>query len=141
MSTMKSLADRLRDKISEPVTPEQEEKEVPTRQDTTEEIQQKEKPNKRKEEIKDTNAKRNLTQKNNSSGTDISDRIKEISFVETKPQKQVKLRIPSSLYSKMHLLANDGVSMQKMMVYALSQLMETDEIKQKLKKILKTLNE
>ena len=139
MSTMKSIADKLRDKMNDPPLTAVK-KEAPVQQETIENLQNKDQHTKRKEKTKETNPK---IQKPRSvkSGQDISQLINALSFdSETKEPKQVPIRFPSSIYKKLRLLGEEA-SIQKITVYAVNQLMESEEIKEKLKNILKSLIE
>ncbi len=139
MSTMKSIADKLRDKMNDPPLTAVK-KEAPVQQEKIENLQNKDQHTKRKEETKETNPK---IQKPRSvkSGQDISQLINALSFdSETKEPKQVPIRFPSSIYKRLRLLGEEA-SIQKITVYAVNQLMESEEIKEKLKNILKSLNE
>src|SRR5690606_33290776 len=137
MSQIKSLGDRIREaQQGIPVTKTAEKE---TRYDIEEETNTK--TNKRKEVSKDKPATVKKSTQSDGDG-DIVDKINHLIFDnERQVPKQVPIRFPASIYSKMNLLSNERLSIQKFTVFAVSQLLESPEIKKKLKIILKKLNE
>lgn len=137
MSQIKSLGDRIREaQQGIPVTKTAEKE---TRYDIEEETNTK--TNKRKEVYKDKPATVKKSTQSDGDG-DIVDKINHLIFDnERQVPKQVPIRFPASIYSKMNLLSNERLSIQKFTVFAVSQLLESPEIKKKLKIILKNLNE
>lgn len=137
MSQIKSLGDRIREAQQGGLVLKTGDKQ--TRSDIEEETNTK--TNKRKEVSKEKPA---TVKKSTESdvGGDIVDKINHLIFDnERQVPKQVPIRFPASIYSKMNLLSNEKLSIQKFTVFAVSQLLESPEIKKKLKTILKTLNE
>lgn len=135
MNKMKSLAEQLRQAVNEP--PADNEKTGLPEDEPKKEIDNKKSTPKRKE-VKKHNNKRTI--KSDPPENDISRRINELSFDEEEVEP-VTIRFPKKLYSKLRLLGNEKLSIQKLTVYAVDQLLESDEIKSKLKNILKNLNE
>ncbi|WP_286850673.1 MULTISPECIES: hypothetical protein [Sphingobacterium] len=125
MEKMKSLADKLREAVKQP---------EPAQLNKTD-------LSKTRKEVKHNNQSTKSQKRSCCTDSDISQRINELSFNrETKEPKQVPIRFPATLYSKLRLLGEES-SIQKITVYAVHQLIESDEIKTKLKNILKNLNE
>lgn len=132
MSKIKSLADELREELNKKST-QPDKSELPKIE--TNPIESK---TKRKEENKSNQQK--SKRKSETDINDISRRINELTFDE-EAVEPVTIRFPKKMYSKLRLLGNDKLSIQRVTVYAVNQLLESDEIKSKLKTILKNLNE
>lgn len=129
MGKMKSLADKIREAVKHPVPA------VPSEKLS---YQKAKKPITNSEIA---NTRKEVKVSSNTSELDISRRINQLSFDgETKEPKQVPIRFPATLYSRLRLLGEEA-SIQKITVYAVNQLVESDEIKSKIKTILKNLNE
>lgn len=137
MERMKSLVDKLREAVKQSAITESDKapahKEVPERT-------KKNDISKTGKEVKKNN-KATKIQEGSSDDIDITQRINKLCFNgERKEPKQVPIRFPATLYSKLRLLGEEA-SIQKITVYAVNQLIESEEIKAKLKTILKNLNE
>lgn len=129
MGKMKSLADKIREAVKQPVPT------IPSNKLSHQTA------NGSIDNSKITNTRKEVKQSSNTSELDISRRINQLSFDgETKEPKQVPIRFPATLYSRLRLLGEEA-SIQKITVYAVNQLVESDEIKSKIKTILKNLNE
>jgi len=133
---MKSLADKLRDASRGNVPQKVDQKDVPANNEPVEVIKKVKPVDKRKEVIK--NKKKPQGENNKKEG--VSQRISELSF-DDDSSEPVTIRFPKKLYSKLKLLVNEKLSIQKTTIYAVNELLESDEIKQKLTTILKSLNE
>lgn len=136
MGKMKSLAEKLREAVKHSIPAEPDEKRP--FQKTTE-LEKSTISNTRKEVKK--YSKTGHHEEGVGKDMDISKRINQLSFNrETKKPKQVPIRFPATLYSRLRLLGEEA-SIQKITVYAVNQFIESDEVKNKIKSILKNLNE
>lgn len=133
---MKSLADKLRDAQNIPVP----KKEAPTGDPATNEPIETVKKVKPSDTRKEVNKDQKKTQNKPTRIEGISQRISDLNF-EDESYETITIRFPKKLYSRLKLLMNEKLSIQKTTIYAVNELLESDEMKQKLKTILKSLNE
>ncbi|MGO3307446.1 MAG: hypothetical protein ACTILG_12370 [Sphingobacterium sp.] len=133
---MKSLADKLREASKGNVPQKADPKDVPANNESFE-FTKKIKPSDTRKEVNKNNKK--IQSKATKHGG-VSLRISELSF-DDDSSESVTIRFPKKLYSKLKLLVNEKLSIQKTTIYAVNELLESDEMKQKLKTILKSLNE
>lgn len=133
---MKSLADKLRDAQKIPVP----KKEAPTGDPATNEPIETVKKVKPSDTRKEVNKDHKKTQNKPTRIEGISQRISDLNF-EDQSYETITIRFPKKLYSRLKLLMNEKLSIQKTTIYAVNELLESDEMKQKLKTILKSLNE
>lgn len=133
---MKSLADKLRDAQNNPVPKSKARTDKPATIEPVE-VTKKVKPSDTRKEVNKSNKK---TQGKATTHDGVSQRISELSF-DDDSSESVTIRFPKKIYSKLKLLVNEKLSIQKTTIYAVNELLESDEMKQKLKTILKSLNE
>ncbi|MCL4637744.1 MAG: hypothetical protein M5Z89_02045 [Olivibacter sp.] len=136
MENMKSLADKLREatKNADQAKPSQMEQ---PEQNVKENINQQ---SDNRKEVKPKKHQKKTLINSPKIGGDISYKINDLSF-EDDSFESITIRFPKKLYSKLKLLSNEKLSVQKTTIYAVNELLESDVIKQKLKSILKSLNE
>lgn len=129
---MKSLADKLREATKGSISNKVDATETPANNKPVEEIK-KVQPSKNRKEVKKPQSK-------STKHDGVSQRISELSF-DNDSYESITIRFPKKIYSKLKLLVNEKLSIQKTTIYAVNELLESDEIKQKLKNILKSFNE
>jgi hypothetical protein len=132
MESMKSLADKLREATKGTDSKKVDPNETSVNNEPVKEIK-KVQPSKNRKEVKKPQGK---TTKHEG----VSQRIRELSF-DDDSYESITIRFPKQIYSKLKLLVNEKLSIQKTTIYAVNELLESDEIKQKLKTILKSFNE